>query len=479
MPYVFEETPSGCVITHTFYADAHITLSLDDTALVVEAPRRELRHAFGLFDYYAMAHWIVSELLAPRCEPDPPRRKQAWREQTTGRRIGKALHAQWKRLLAQADPSVVAVQRAVFAATFSAPSLLHDRALYHDPWVVRDIVTYRAAASAVALLAPREPAHLEDYPFDLPRTLDETELPAYLALRRSQLAQETEAAEPPEDALLERLRNWRNLFSPSGQAYPSLNKTLDRLPRIPTRLLGQLNRVRLERPITRRLELLLLLSHVATAYGPMWQRHLHLYMHARAEQIAEAMRRVDAHTHNDLRLARSHDMQVLVQFLNDYPEPHRGTIVGLADKSIVWHRHAQAHVQSQTVLALGGDSQTARPPIPLPEDGHISFLATVGAVVAEGAAMGHCIASYARQAVVGQCYLFHVEYAGEQASVEVGMDGRVRQSFGPRNQRNAASAWAEQALKEWGRAIPALAGVSTKLEYGVLPMRLLPDGIPF
>jgi hypothetical protein len=60
--------------------------------------------------------------------------------------------------------------------------------------------------------------------------------------------------------------------------------------------------------------------------------------------------------------------------------------------------------------------------------------------------MDNCVASYARQAVAGQCYLFHIERAGETGSVEVGVDGRIRQAFGPYNRRNTAATWAKQIL---------------------------------
>src|SRR5262245_38214677 len=60
-------------------------------------------------------------------------------------------------------------------------------------------------------------------------------------------------------------------------------------------------------------------------------------------------------------------------------------------------------------------------------------------------------------------YLFHVEHAGEHASVEVGEDGRVRQAFGPRNQCNDAAQWGAQALSRCGSQFPRLATLGVPL----------------
>jgi hypothetical protein len=40
--------------------------------------------------------------------------------------------------------------------------------------------------------------------------------------------------------------------------------------------------------------------------------------------------------------------------------------------------------------------------------------------------------------------------------VEVGCEGKVRQSQGPRNQRNQATAWGRRLLGRWARQLPAL-----------------------
>jgi hypothetical protein len=67
--------------------------------------------------------------------------------------------------------------------------------------------------------------------------------------------------------------------------------------------------------------------------------------------------------------------------------------------------------------------------------------------------MEHCIASYCEQAVEGRCYLFHAEYQGEKASVEVNPSGEIIQARGPRNCYNKAAQWATQVFGQWGRGL--------------------------
>jgi hypothetical protein len=138
----------------------------------------------------------------------------------------------------------------------------------------------------------------------------------------------------------------------------------------------------------------------------------------------------------------------------DYPEEHQGNIVGLANKSIRWHKEQHEQEIARQIDRLGYDTQTVKPPIPLPDISGVRLLDSVGAVCEEGLQMEHCVASYAREAVDGQCFLFHIDHDAGQATVEVGPDGRVVQAQGPRNQRNGAVEWGKRVLNRWGRDFP-------------------------
>jgi hypothetical protein len=250
------------------------------------------------------------------------------------------------------------VQRAVFAATSDVSCIIHAPALYRDPWVVHDIITYPAAAIATAYLAPYKWDDNDTERFNALRIMDRDRFTSLLTFPWDEYAWDTtHPADVNENDLIAYLRNWRGLFSLTGHPYTSLNRTLMNLPRVPAGLLPYLARVHLERPMTQQLELLLLLTHSATAYGDAWQRHLHTYMHATANQIHEAMRQVAVHTWNELRPTLPRDMELLIGFLNDYPQPHHGTIIGLAKKSIAWHRHARAHGRIQGEAASAATTQ--------------------------------------------------------------------------------------------------------------------------
>ena len=175
-------------------------------------------------------------------------------------------------------------------------------------------------------------------------------------------------------------------------------------------------------------------------------------MTARARQIREALRRVAAHTRNDLRVTRQRDLRLLIGFLLDVPGQHAGTIVGLADKAIRWHRQQLAQERARVLERYGAQTRVGMPPIPAPADSSVHLLETVAEIVEEGERMNHCVASCVSQALSGRCYLFHVEHAGEAATVMVYL-GRVVEAQGPRNHSNDASRWGEGRLVEWARGL--------------------------
>lgn len=120
--------------------------------------------------------------------------------------------------------------------------------------------------------------------------------------------------------------------------------------------------------------------------------------------------------------------------------------MGLANKAIRWHRECWREQPEEATRHLSDDTLTAVPPIPLPQVEGIRFLATVGDLDNESNTLQHCIRHYAKRAGDGECYLFHVEHEGEQASVEVSPSGFVAQSQGPRNSQNRATEWGERCL---------------------------------
>lgn len=325
------------------------------------------------------------------------------------------------RLLAQVDPAVHQVQLIALRVAGRVPLLAQDPALYREPYVLRDILNYRAAAIALAHL------HSE---------LGGGESP------------------PSVEALIAAMANWRGLFSPDGRPYRSLNRTLMNLPGdVPPELVCELAKVRLERPILHGLELttlMLYVSNMEVAESGAGDR-FRLFHHASAAEIADAMRRIGESINRELFPGRLDDLRFVIRYLCDYPEPDHGTLPGLVDRVIGWHRRAYERARLEDlVMRLGGrDCPTARPPIALPSLPGVTFLATVGDVAEEGSRMKHCIATRAKDAVDGRCFLFHVDYQGEQASVEVSAQGTITDAEGPRNSKNDAAPWGARQLRAW------------------------------
>lgn len=453
-------------------ADAFAVLGLDRCPVMVQAfptylalqlfdpndPNRPLGRAvsFGFYDFHRLMDSIGNGLMAGWAAREDGRWGGArrWAVTQTKRAIAKRVHAQWQRLLTTIDPTVLAVHRAMFAAAFRTGRIAFEPELYRDRYIVRDILRYRAAAVAATYVNEGAIALLKRQVLALPAAAALREkakafgadLDIDVRVRKGYLypAQEVNA-----------LHNWVGLFSPTGKGYRSLNRTLMNLPGgVSGRRLTCLAAVQLDHPVVDRLELTTICcaASLEDANSPRNRvTNQCVFLGARRGQVAEAMRRVAAHTHDDLSPTRSDDVATVVQFLADYPDPHRGNIVGLADKAIAWHRDQQAQAVEATASLLGADTATSLPPIPLPDVPGVRFLTTVGEVCEEGVRMDHCIATYADQAVNGECYLFHAERDGEWASVEVSPRGKVVQSQGPKNRRNGTSRWAAGVLNRWGR----------------------------
>lgn len=442
------------------------------TCLVVryrDEAGRWFARPYGFFDYYAFSGDVARGLVCGWAPPEgrpgwPGVRAWVWRQ--AGRGIGKRLHAFYKRCLRDADPTVLALQRAVFAATFSAPEMVLREELYEHRYVVEDLIQHRAAAHALANLGgfrrlKRQKARLaaeeEIMNSGARATLEKlaesmgAELSVYVRPKGGYRSDRLSA-----DEVLGMMEGWRGLFSPTGTPYRSLDRTLMNLPGgVPSSLTAYLSLVHLERPVLSRAELVVLTAHERLRLdrgSP--QRNERVFRNASEDRVARATRLVAGHTRNPLSTRRARDLAFMVSFLMDYPEDHEGNIVGLAAKSIEWHRRGQEQEAERILNELGRDRSTAAPPIPLPQDPNVRFLSTAREVCEEGTQMNNCVASYAGRAARGSCYLFHVSHAGAEATVEVDRAGRVVQAAGPGNEANAASRWGRRELSRWARGFP-------------------------
>lgn len=144
-------------------------------------------------------------------------------------------------------------------------------------------------------------------------------------------------------------------------------------------------------------------------------------------------------------------LETVVDWLIDYDEPYYGSLMGWYLRCKTWHEMAAKRAARKRLerMALADKLTLEKPPIPLPEIVGIRFLETEQDLLAEAISMKSCIDTYAMKAKDGGCYLFHVEYQGEQASMEIDDYGLIRQSYGPCNQCNKASDWGRIVMRNW------------------------------
>ena len=413
----------------------------DDGSLILEStrpPETNLVQYQRLVDL--VARGLMSQWQPPRNQK-PNGRIRQWAIAQTRRALGGRIFEQWRRLVVQADGAIWCVQKAVFAAGRRTPSLLHEPLLYKDKYLARDIQQYRAAAALVPIAE------------DLCICVKQPESTSNTDLNQPEVQNDDEFSCQPAE-VIECLSNWQDICSPTGKKYGSLSRTLMQLPGgIPSSLLLNLRSLFLERPMTDRLELMtLLLAKGSTDDDHPQSFPTKLFMHTSRAQIQNAMRKLSNKLQTPLSCRRTRDVHRFVDYLLDFPERHHGGLSGLLRKSIRWHdaQHAGLPVDGHDP-GFNASTRTKQPPIQPPQLEGVRFLETVGDIMAEGELMGHCIASYVNRAVTGRCYLFHVERSGQSASVEVDDAGRVRQSSGPSNQSNPATAYGAKLLTRWGQ----------------------------
>lgn len=447
-----EQTETGFLVR----TPAEVQLTLFDLSSEDDLEPEDDSTAIGFFEYQVLVKQIVALLFADwvKRNGEGVARSQRQRMRAKIRKsVEKRVREQRNRLLSLADPDVLAFQRAVFAAGGLHTPLLQVRELYEYKYLVSDVKAYRAAAAVVAVaeelcdLRPEDflPAAKSQWDFEHGMSMAPT---ASVIRRRERLA---EAARLRH--IVEQLSSWQDLCSPTGRAYRSLRRTLMNLPGgIPSRLLCALKQVPLERAITNRLELLTFLI-AANDYangGIKRESALRILGHAEEKEIQEAITLVSAVMADPISFRRAKDVERFVAYLLDYPREHRGRLVGLARQAIRWHQETYWKESTKIKNMVDPDLATKVPPIPLPDIDGVQFLSDVEQIYIESEKMDHCIGYYARRAVTGESFLFHVERRGVEASVEVTADGRVRQASGRYDESNEASRWGCRVLTEWG-----------------------------
>jgi hypothetical protein len=490
--YQIIETADGFLVEGRERVPVRVALSASRTSLLITDDTKNYADEVGVYAYRPLLSGIASRVMGqwsqPADRPESPwSGMSTWAVSQTRKALSARVFQQWQRLLAAVPEQVRLVAKATFAATGNDSTLgceaWHE--LYDYPFLVQDILRFRAAAAAcrqpfpmlvrAALVTRLRASDQEAWRQGrFARIYDRFWLP-WRGGREATLSASEEYAifertwryspaaflqtmQDPQDRrlVLETLASdWKGCFSSTGQAYRSLNRTLMGLPgAVSTSLLSYLPTITLERPMTDRVELLFLLlyARMTGTYAPDSRCEYRIFARASRKDILAALRRLGEHTRQELRPKSAH-LLTLVQVLCDYcqqGEHSRGTIPGLLDRALRWHRDLQERYVKDTIGQLDRETATARPPVALPAATAIRFLSTVGEVIEEGVTMQHCIASFARWAADGQGYLFHVEHQGESASVQVDRWGQVVQAYGPRNTLNVAADYGRRLLTRWG-----------------------------
>ena len=429
-----------------------------------------------------------------------------WIKSKVAETLNHRIHEQWARLISRIPKEKNEVYKAVFHATLKGADFINIDSFYKYPYLVKDVKEYFSAAALVSNAARSTPirmtaAMIEQYTgrqVDLKdksvishQLLTESfheEVGASYTIRAYCIENSTEyAIDISKEDYFELMQNWRRLYSYNFEPYRALEITLDHATNVSGSMLAStLPWIKLERPIYKRLELMALIAAYRKLYGShMLQtmphnlelapnrtdvrqndpitvaaRHnAHLFQFATEKQIKVMLERIGMHrNHEPYNHRKTKDVMQAVEFALDFPHPHNGNIVGLADKAIDYHRNIEERMEAERRKLANPDTLNALPPIPLPVDENIRFLATIRDLYDESDLMHHCVYSYSSRTVNGYAYIFHVDYKGDVATIEVNPDGYIVQSQGIRNKQyslvdrtktNFAITYGNKVLKEW------------------------------
>lgn len=326
------------------------------------------------------------------------------------------------------DPRIDDVAARVHA--FVNTPLVDSAAVLDTPWLIDDVLRFKAAAIAVAMAETLPPP-----------------VRAAAGVR----------------ALIPLLSNWRSLFAKDGQVTRSVHKTLALLDEpdfadVDVRDVWRLRQVSLVEPL-RSPRHLRLLSERLQIGGPSVERDLRLLQLVDDDALDEALADV-ARALRLQRLAARQREHVLCEVLVQ-SEARAGDMrlaASIAVRTLVRRRLEAVRDERRRLPRVAGVELVAvAPPIPLPVDPRLRFLVTEEDFLREGERMHHCVGTYFATAASGRGYFFHFEDDdGTPATVCVGPLGTVMEAKGRCNEHNASARKAAALLWKWGAPISVL-----------------------
>lgn len=390
------------------YADTYIK--------VWQGGYSNFRQGSGLYDFKGIVQRIA-ELFVAAIMPSAKKSEAEEAAEMIARALTSRFKTHWRRIITDIVPKdVELVARKMWSSALSDAEVLHYPELYQEEhaFLYRDLIQFHAARLAM----------LKVHVF------------ASFNHRELEMQGKTNAH---HTAVLKDLCDWRKWFAPTVPN-KALNKTLDKLPvGISPRQIVRMSVMHLEKPITTRLHISFALSGSEHYH---WGLHERIVLSASDELIKAAAEAIGRRLTAKSKLR---DISDTVNLILDYPQAFTGDLLGLARRSAAWHEETHTKIER-------GLSDNHLLPVPnidldhLKEQG-ITLLATAGDVYEEGKRMHHCVGSYASKAAEGHCYLFHVEYNGERATIEISPRGYALQGYGPTNAKNAACEYGAKQLE--------------------------------
>ena len=388
---------------------------------------------YPLYNFYSIVDNVVKSLyrsyerpLSKRLETDylNPHINN-WMHKQSARALNRPIHDEWKRVVEGFNPVKRDIHRKLFSIAVSKHGYtngnwdnLKEILRESNPYFLSDIKNYRATGISV----------LYDY-----------------------------KNKWKED--------WAYSFSSTGNKYRTLMRTIMNIPGgIYYPQVVDLNNVLLSEPILTRIRMIAYNTLISKSFnGTESEAYMRVVRKSSHDELRNAVKMVWYHSPTSATkdFRNTSEIYRAFRYIFDYPHDIGDwNIVGLATRSVEYHQNIERH---NAILREKEEkeneefmkSNVALPPIPLPSDDGVKFLDTVKSIFDEGDTMKHCISGYAQGAHRGHHYLFHVDYKGEMASVQVSArDGRVIQSHGIRNQENEASKHGQIILGQWGTKLP-------------------------
>jgi len=382
----------------------------------------------------------------------------AWATATGKQKLRRQLYQAWQELLSECDPRVVAVQRAM---TASCGKCMEPGLAYHIDYGNPDLKHHAARLYVMRY------GGLPD--------------------------------------------NWMDTLSPTGKKYPALTKTLMNLPYgLSGSILDKIAQTQLPTALKDRVQLIAAVyasQTLANRIATQPATHIKAAVAQFRCEMARVNRRPQPSPHM-LAMPSTKDVLAAIQYMRDYerahPQPKGSNANSIMKRAIEWHRTLAAAAQhqaqpnpaqpvpvrlapqttwAQQAKAMGGfpgeDTPTKRSACNLESIQGFRRLTTVGDMIAESLAMGHCIATHWSYAIRDDGFheFYHVEYDSTSASLEWDPDHRcVVQCYGPNNTSNAATRWAQKQIRKVHAQIPAAtAEKCAEKERGANAVRLNPD----